>query len=60
MAEEEDFGGITWQDYKNFLSFGAGNWGIFFYLLISLIAAVSQLGSSWWLGKWTSAELEEQ
>jgi len=60
MAEEQDFGGISWQDYKNFLSFSMGYWGIVVYLGISFIAALSQLASSWWLGKWTEADLEEQ
>ena len=53
-------GGVTFQDYRNFLSFGAGCGGMILFFAINVATALAQIVPSYLLAEWTSLPLEEQ
>ena len=60
VQEEKETGEIGWQDFVNFLSFSAGNWGFFYYFTLCFSAAGCQLYTTYWVSYWTEQEFEEQ
>ena len=47
-------GGVRFRDYVNFMSFGAGWFGIIFFFVINFTTAFSTLIPSYILSKWTT------
>jgi len=52
VAEEKDKGSVTFGDIRKFMKFSLGDFGIFLYLFLSLIPAISALAFTLWMGYW--------
>lgn len=59
-AEEVDFGRVTWNDYRAFLSFSTGVFGFICYIIVSILVSLLQLSCSYSLTFWASKDAEEQ